>query len=77
MQYCIACGQRHIQQSKEEVLVCDKKGLGLVTYHKDCTDKAKELTVQGLISRGYTSEGIAGKIIEGIKDKNVGNGVKR
>jgi hypothetical protein len=65
--YCIACGQVHVGE-ESKVVVYDKDGYGWVTYHKDCGEKAKELTEEGLIARGYTLNGIAGKIVEGIKE---------
>ena len=63
--YCIACGRVHIQQG-EQVVVYDKDGLGLVTYHKDCGELAKSLTVEGLKARGYTNGDVAERIVDGI-----------
>jgi hypothetical protein len=66
--FCIACQQRHIENREDEVVVFDKDGMGLVVYAKECEGVAKEMTVDKLISRGYTKPGVAESIIEGIRE---------
>jgi len=64
--YCIVCGRNHLQSRVDEVRVYDKTGLALVTYHKDCTEGAKAMTVEGLVERNYIKDNVAERIIEGI-----------
>jgi hypothetical protein len=65
---CVACGQRHIRCEEEEVKVYDRDGIALVTYNKGCEELAKAMTEEGLLERGYVTKGVAGRIVEGIKE---------